>query len=409
MKKRIFLFTLAFVLLLPSCGKVADPSPVVPSENSSELSVEKTSEEKPSDADAPLSSDASSGEVPTPPQTNELPDDGIYTHGGFTFTYEVNPDGQTCTVTGLKDPDFENSDEPRETLEIPYFCDRYRITDIGERAFYSKPYVEHVKILATNLNTIGKEAFSSCNALLTVQAKVESIGERAFEFCGSLYRYSGQVKEIGDYAFNECFDLCMVDFVPEHIGKEAFCYCRALRTFDFSNLDSLGKGAFSNAGLETLAIGVNAYGEEKSKITSLPESAFVGCPLRYIMIGGQIKEVGAECFTLFNEKINACPQFVFFMEGVEKIGTPAMTFGGDKSHPGAVMFLPSSLKSIDWKTNSYYDGEALDLFYAGSQEAFEKIQGISGKPLDESFTRTTFHFDYSYPYYVLYEGEDWPC
>lgn len=75
MKKRIFLFTLAFVLLLPSCGKVADPSPVVPSENSSELSVEKTSEEKPSDADAPLSSDASSGEVPTPPQTNELPDE----------------------------------------------------------------------------------------------------------------------------------------------------------------------------------------------------------------------------------------------------------------------------------------------------------------------------------------------
>ena len=86
-----------------------------------------------------------------------------------------------------------------------------------------------------------------------------------------------------------------------------------------------------------------------------------------------------------------------------------MKFGGDKRHPGAVMFLPSSLKSIDWKMNSYYDGEALDLFYAGSKEAFEKIQGISGKPLDESFTRTTFHFDYSYPYYVLYEGADWSC
>lgn len=116
------------------------------------------------------------------------------------YEYEINDDGETVTITYYQGDDerwfnyeYDVNDYFRhktdhsdvvadEVIEIPAEIDGYRVTAIGDRAFYEYPFMKEV-IIPDGVTSIGSEAFyreidsSSDNTFtLTIPASVEYIG-----------------------------------------------------------------------------------------------------------------------------------------------------------------------------------------------------------------------------------------
>ena len=94
--------------------------------------------------------------------------------------YEVNPDGKTCTITGIgtcKDTD----------LVIPSTIDGYSVTRIGYMAFYNCSELMSL-IVPDSVTSIGNAAFRDCSGLtsITIPDSVTSVGDYAFAWCDSL-------------------------------------------------------------------------------------------------------------------------------------------------------------------------------------------------------------------------------
>ena len=114
---------------------------------------------------------------------------------------------------------------------------------------------EQVKeyIIGNGVNTIGDNAFRSCNNLtsVTIGENVSSIGNYAFNLCSDLTSVTiGEgVKNIGNYAFMRCGSLTEAT-IPNsvtNIGNSAFRYCTALNTLTIGNsVNKIGSYAFAN-------------------------------------------------------------------------------------------------------------------------------------------------------------------
>lgn len=108
-----------------------------------------------------------------------------------------------------------------------------QITEIGESVFDNFNYVTDVKINSTVLKKIGKDAFSSCTSLksINIPASVEEIGENAF---------SGDTK-LESFNFPSGLKI---------IGKSAFYQCAGIKgNIVFDNIASIGENAFRNCSL----------------------------------------------------------------------------------------------------------------------------------------------------------------
>ena len=150
----------------------------------------------------------------------------------------------------------------------------YRITSIGEEAFYESTGLTSIEI-PNSVTTIGKSAFYNCKNLtsITIPNSVTSIGYEAFYgtawynnqpdgvvYAGKvLYKYKGKmpsntsitVKEgtlgIADNAFHNCDGLTSVVIGNSvtSIGYRAFIYCDSLTSVVIGNsVTSIGSGAF---------------------------------------------------------------------------------------------------------------------------------------------------------------------
>ena len=210
-------------------------------------------------------------------------------------------------------------------LLIPAFFEDngtwYKVTNIGDYAFYGCYYIKNITIpdtvvnigeyafcncestgsisIGKNVKTIGNFAFSSCNRLtrVVVPDSVESMGYAVFSYCDDLssVRIGSGVKSIGDDMFRSCYELCSVSIENSvtSIGNYAFAWCTSLSAIELPNsVVSIGKEAFSGTALVNITIpdGVTSIGPMTfyqcselesvtigTGVTSISSSAFDGC------------------------------------------------------------------------------------------------------------------------------------
>ncbi len=161
----------------------------------------------------------------------EFPDTNL----SVFFDFELNPDGKTYTVTGLK----EGMTQPDpDVFEIPSQYKGKPVTTIGNSAFNAfssgrKDMVGTV-VIPDSVTSIGSNAFSGCSGLTSVDIpdSVTTIKDGAFSSCSGLMNITipKSVKSIEDYTFNNCSGLTSID-IPDsvtEIGSSAFAWCQGL-------------------------------------------------------------------------------------------------------------------------------------------------------------------------------------
>lgn len=237
------------------------------------------------------------------------------------FEYTVNVDGKTATITGY-------TAEPAGDLVIPSEIDGYKITAIGDRAFYECRGFTGSLTIPNSVTLIGSSVFYRCDGLtgsLILPDSITSIGDEAFAHCygfnGNL-KISNSITSIGDGVFWNCQnfkgDLTIPDSVIS-IGDKAFCNCYGFEGGSLklsNNLISIGEEAFyyCNGLTGNLIIpnGVTSIGnwafDSCSKftgsliipdsVTMLGESAFSNCRFDgSLKISNSITKIAAGTFS----------------------------------------------------------------------------------------------------------------
>lgn len=246
------------------------------------------------------------------------------------YSYHINDDGQTVTVTykTLADylyiPNIDNLPE-----QVMYKGKVYTVTTIGDAAFAVAPYITNLKLPAT-VTRLEKDAFA-CGISLTevdLGSTIEYIGPSAFEACTSLksITFPASIKYLGYRALENCHALEVINLpanldavpadlctwckslksitVPEGyrgINFHAFWHCTSLVEVNLpSTLEFIDGAAFSECtSLKSIVI--------PSNVKSIASSAFCGCTnLESITLPATCEIVGYETFVGTNLKQIIC-------------------------------------------------------------------------------------------------------
>ena len=172
------------------------------------------------------------------------------------FFCKKNADGKSVTITYEgKYPD-DNQNEYVGDIVIPstitYKSDTYKVTAIGEAAFFKNTQVNSI-VIPSSVKTIGLAAFSQCRGLksITIPNSVTSIGENAFSMCSNLTSITlpDSITEIPSGIFGDCFRLESIT-IPNSvtkIGQYAFHHCSGLTSVTLpESLTTIGDCAFMN-------------------------------------------------------------------------------------------------------------------------------------------------------------------
>ena len=163
--------------------------------------------------------------------------------------YEINSDGISVSV-------IENAYTDSGIVIIPpqvqYLNNIYRVTSIGNRAFFDCSGITSLTI-PESVTSIGDWAFYDCSGItsLTIPASVTSIGNMAFCGCSGITSLTipASVTSIGDWAFCGCSGITSLT-IPDSvtsIGHEAFRGCSGITSLTIpDSVTSIGEYAFSD-------------------------------------------------------------------------------------------------------------------------------------------------------------------
>ncbi len=163
------------------------------------------------------------------------------------FSYKVNDNGQSVTVTEYKGNSLSDIEVPTSLAGMP-------VTAIGSEAF-SKLNSDTVhRVTVPESITIFEEyAFYRCADIeIVLMSKPTSLGEKAFYGCNKLtsVKLGEGLENVAYMAFGGCTALESVMFPStlKTIEENAFEYCGALKTLTIHDaLESVGDSAFLEA------------------------------------------------------------------------------------------------------------------------------------------------------------------
>lgn len=269
---------------------------------------------------------------------------------GIKWTYSVNADGKTATLTGYSL--LDGGIEPTGTVQLPDVIDGYTITVIGSYCLSNSSAIRVV--IPDTVQEIENNAFVNTKIVeLTIPANVTKVGSHV---CGEINDTLDKVTLLGDAEY-----------------KDAFSNCNALKTVVIgSGVSTVSEYAFGSCdSLSSVTL--------RTGLTTIEERAFYSCKsLTYISFPSTLKEIGASAFS-------GCRlQKVVVPEGVTKIGLFAFeeTDSSGTSTLKAI-YLPSTLQEISNRAvycyNKEYrsDGQPLHVYYGGSENDWNKVNIIA--------------------------------
>lgn len=239
------------------------------------------------------------------------------------LAYEFNSNSGTCTIMGIGTCTDSN-------IIIPEYIDGYRVTQIGESAFFKCSSISSITIPAS-VTSIGNKAFLWCTNLEHVEfdnnSQLTSIGNQAFDECEKLISIQLPVglNRIGNNAFYGCTSLESVT-IPEGvtiIGQGSYWNCTGLTSVAISDsVTSIGTDAFS--GCDSLA---SVLFGENSQLDTIGPAAFRACRgLTSITIPDSVTAIGSRAF-------DYCPNLktVYYKGTLEQ--WCSIVFAGSRSNP----------------------------------------------------------------------------
>ena len=160
------------------------------------------------------------------------------------FTWAPSADGNSYTVTGLRD-----DVTPPADLVIPSTYNGLPVTAVGNEAFGEGPETSGLPscvqsvVIPDSVTTIGDYAFNGCSNLqsITIGNGVTTIGWEAFYGCSGLtgnLRIPNSVTTISDGAFYDCSGLTGELTIPDSVismGGRAFYGCSNLQSVTIGN------------------------------------------------------------------------------------------------------------------------------------------------------------------------------
>lgn len=247
------------------------------------------------------------------------------------LAYEVNEDGKTCTIIG-------RGTCTNTVLKFPSVIDGYRVTSIGEKAFYYDSGKVSSIVIPEGIDRIEDDAFGGCFFLSNVQLpkSLLSIGDYAFGYCADLVSVElpENLESLGKGAFDACYGLKTVN-IPKGITQIRDCTfreCRALAEIVLHDgIISIGHSAFYDcSSLISITI--------PNGVTEILISTFASCDvLQTVRLPDTVKFIGNNAFAdcLFLTDIT-------LPNGLESIGDGAF----DECYRLENITIPSSVTHI---------------------------------------------------------------
>ena len=374
-----------------------------------------------------------------------------------SLTYSVNPDGKSCTITGVTDDSTD--------IYIPGEINGLTVTAIGDDAFKFKSQIENVSIPDT-VEYIGEKAFYNCYKIkeLVIPDSVREIGKSALYNCNKLekltipfvgshadgsgaghlgyifgtsaYQNNNEVvpytlksivvtrgEAIPDYAFYDCDyveSISLPDSVTA-IGESAFYGCYALTEMIIPDgVTAINDHTFSCC-YQLAEIDI------PDGVQSIGEGAFYGCDaLTEVIIPDGVTTISRFAFGYCNTltKINIhegvtviedyafshCPLLsnISLHDGITYIGKEAFSYCPALTRiiiPGGVTTISKSCFKGCIALSSVVINEGVSVI---EQEAFAECTAIEYIELPSTITSIGY---YNFPYcenvlYVLFAGSE---
>ena len=266
------------------------------------------------------------------------------------------------------------------------------ITEIGEFAFMGCSRLESVRFSeGSKVRSIGKNAFSECDLLNTVELPegLITLGESVFSHCRALKSVSfgkeSALESLGMSAFYDCISLTEIH-IPEkitEISRRTFYGCSALVSVEFSeNLTKIGGHAFYMCkGLTNVVLpeslvaieGMAFFGCSGLRQISIPESvtsigsgAFQGSGLTDVVLGGSGTTIAANAFYVCTALQN-----VTFRDGTTSIN------GFSACNNLKNIIIPASVTAIAdyaFTDSGLTIGDSVNIFYDGTSEQWNSVE-----------------------------------
>ena len=306
------------------------------------------------------------------------------------FTFELNQDGKSYTVTGTVEG-FVQPDSTR--FEIPSTYRGLPVTRIGNSAFSGGTDITGDLVIPNSVKSIENYAFRNCSSFtgdLVIPDSVTSIGYYAFSGCSG---FTGtldipeNVTSIGGYAFSGCSGFTGNLVIPDSvtsIGYSAFNGCSGFTgTLTIgSKVETIESSAFYGCTGLTGALTI------PDSVTSIGGYAFQFCSgfTGELKIPDSVKSIGIDAFS-------GCSGFtgnLVIPDSVTSIG--AFAFSGCSGFTGELK-IPDSVTSIGDYTFQNCSGFTGDLIFPDSvasigYRAFYNCSGFNGSLTIGSNTKT---------------------
>ncbi len=230
-----------------------------------------------------------------------------FTYEGVTLRYEIIAENEVWVAPRLDWDGCDFSGELKIPSEVEFESKKYKVTRIGDEAFYGCKNLQSV-VIPNSVKTIGAGAFSDCKNLqsVVIPNSVKTIGAKAFMDCLNLQGIviPNSVKTIGTQAFCRCKNLQSISMSESvaNIDSFAFVQCTNLSKIEVSPNNrrySLKDGALYSKSGDTLFLvpKKTAAFTIPSTVKCIGDEAFAVCDsLRSIVIPNSVTSIGKAAF-----------------------------------------------------------------------------------------------------------------